>query len=120
MPSQRPVNGKGFCIWLTGLPSAGKSPIADVLVQLLTGAGRTLTVLDGDVVRTHLSADSGLAARTVIPTSPVSALVASEIVRHEGGVICAVVGPYDAAGNWFVASCRMRKFANDACEGSIR
>ena len=97
MPSQRPVNGKGFCIWLTGLPSAGKSTIAGVLVQLLTERGRTLTVLDGDVVRTHLSAGLGFSREDRDTNIARIGFVASEIVRHEGGVICAVVSPYDAA-----------------------
>src|SRR3984957_20746125 len=96
MPSYRPA-GKGFCIWLTGLPSSGKSTIAGVLVQLLTERGRTLTVLDGDVVRTHLSAGLGFTRGDRDTNIARIGFVASEIVRHNGGVICAVVSPYDAA-----------------------
>jgi sulfate adenylyltransferase len=100
-PSEGPAPGrslgKGFCVWLTGLPSAGKSTIAGVLVQLLAERGRTLTVLDGDVVRTHLSAGLGFSRADRDTNIARIGFVASEIVRHQGGVICAVVSPYDAA-----------------------
>jgi sulfate adenylyltransferase len=89
--------GQGFCVWLTGLPSAGKSTIAGVLVQMLAERGRTLTVLDGDVVRTHLSAGLGFSRADRDTNIARIGYVASEIVRHNGGVICAVVSPYDAA-----------------------
>src|SRR5579863_629272 len=92
-----PAQGKGFCVWLTGLPSAGKSTIAGILVQMLAERGRTLTVLDGDVVRTHLSAGLGFSRQDRDTNIARIGFVASEIVRHQGGVICAVVSPYDAA-----------------------
>ena len=50
---------RGCCIWLTGLSGAGKSTIAQVLAAHLIDAGRTVTLLDGDVVRTHLSRGLG-------------------------------------------------------------
>jgi len=93
----RPADGKGFCVWLTGLPSAGKSTIAGYLVQMLSECGRTLTVLDGDVVRTHLSAGLGFSRQDRDINIARIGFVASEVVRHQGGVICAVVSPYDAA-----------------------
>jgi sulfate adenylyltransferase len=92
-----PESQKGFCVWLTGLPSAGKSTIAEVLVEMLAERGRTLTVLDGDVVRTHLSAGLGFSRQDRDINIARVGFVASEIVRHRGGVICAVVSPYDAA-----------------------
>lgn len=48
-------NGKGFCLWFTGLPSAGKSTIADILTPELRKRGVKVEVFDGDVVRTNLS-----------------------------------------------------------------
>ena len=72
MSSQRVTSKNGFCVWLTGLPSAGKSTIAGALVQLLNERNRTLTVLDGDVVRTHLSAGLGFGRRIGTPISRVS------------------------------------------------
>jgi len=97
MSSQRVTSKNGFCVWLTGLPSAGKSTIAGALVQLLNERNRTLTVLDGDVVRTHLSAGLGFGRQDRDTNIARIGFVASEIVRHQGGVICAVVSPYDAA-----------------------
>jgi sulfate adenylyltransferase len=96
MPSQE-LAKNGFCVWLTGLPSAGKSTIAGVLVQLLNERNRTLTLLDGDVVRTHLSAGLGFNRQDRDTNIARIGFVASEIVRHQGAVICAVVSPYDAA-----------------------
>lgn len=95
--SQQLAGREGFCVWLTGLPSAGKSTIAGVLIQLLADRSRTLTVLDGDVVRTHLSAGLGFSREDRDTNIARIGFVASEIVRHGGAVICAVVSPYDAA-----------------------
>ncbi len=88
---------KGFCVWLTGLPSAGKSTIAGVLIPMLQLHSRTLTLLDGDVVRTHLSAGLGFSRKDRDTNIARIGFVASEIVRHRGAVVCAVVSPYDAA-----------------------
>jgi adenylyl-sulfate kinase len=49
----------GFTIWFTGLSGAGKSTISEILERELRGAGRKVEVLDGDVVRTHLSKGLG-------------------------------------------------------------
>ncbi len=87
---------QGFVIWFTGLPSAGKSSIADALTVMLNGSGRQLTVLDGDAVRTHLS--KGLSfSRDDRDTNILRiGFVASEISKHGGAVICAAVSPYAA------------------------
>jgi sulfate adenylyltransferase len=50
---------QGFCIWFTGLAGSGKSTTAEVLTVLLQEYGRQVTMLDGDVVRTHLSKGLG-------------------------------------------------------------
>ncbi|MFZ1022510.1 MAG: adenylyl-sulfate kinase, partial [Thermoplasmata archaeon] len=50
---------RGFCIWLTGLPSAGKTTIARELVPRLRARGWNVELLDGDEIRTGLSADLG-------------------------------------------------------------
>ena len=49
-----PRHKQGVCIWFTGLSGAGKSTTAEILTVLLQEHGRQVTVLDGDVVRTHL------------------------------------------------------------------
>ena len=55
-----PRHRQGVCVWFTGLSGAGKSTTAEVLTALLLEHGRHVTVLDGDVVRTHLSKGLGL------------------------------------------------------------
>jgi adenylylsulfate kinase len=54
------INQPGLTVWLTGLPSAGKSTIAELVAEELRGGGESkVEVLDGDVVRTHLSKGLG-------------------------------------------------------------
>ena len=50
---------KGFTLWFTGLSGAGKSTISGLMEQRLREAGAKVEVLDGDVVRTHLSKGLG-------------------------------------------------------------
>lgn len=89
-----PAHRRGVCIWLTGLPGAGKSATADMLVQLLLEHGRQSTLLDGDVVRTHLSKGLGFSREDRDTNIRRIAFVAGEIVRHGGVAICAAVSPY--------------------------
>ncbi len=91
-----PRHEQGFCIWFTGLSGAGKSTIAEVLTVLLLERGLSLTVLDGDVVRTHLSKGLGFSKEDRDTNIRRIGFVASEIVRHRGRVICAAVSPYRA------------------------
>jgi len=92
-----PKTEQGFCVWLTGLPSSGKSTIADVLAPLLLSSGRRVTVLDGDVVRTHLTKGLGFSKEDRITNILRVGFVASSIVLHEGVVICALISPYASA-----------------------
>ncbi|MCU1272992.1 MAG: sulfate adenylyltransferase / adenylylsulfate kinase [Bryobacterales bacterium] len=94
-----PLHKQGFCIWFTGLPSAGKSTIADILTVMLMRYGRQVTVLDGDVVRTHLSKGLGFSPEDRDTNILRIGFVASEIARHNGAVICAAVSPYRATRN---------------------
>jgi sulfate adenylyltransferase len=87
---------QGVCIWFTGLSGAGKSTTADVLTVLLLEHGRQVTVLDGDVVRTHLSRGLGFGKEDRDTNIRRIGFVAAEIVRHGGVVICAAVSPYRA------------------------
>ncbi len=91
-----PQHRQGFCVWLTGLSGAGKSTIADILTTLLMERGREVTVLDGDVVRTHLSKGLGFSKEDRDTNVLRIGFVASEIVRHHGAVICAAISPYEA------------------------
>jgi sulfate adenylyltransferase len=90
---------RGCCIWLTGLSGAGKSTIAQILNEHLTARGRTVTLLDGDVVRTHLSKGLGFSKQDRDTNILRIGFVAAEIVRHRGVVIVAAVSPYEATRN---------------------
>jgi sulfate adenylyltransferase len=89
----------GFCIWFTGLSGSGKSTTAEVLTTLLLEHGRQVTVLDGDVVRTHLSKGLGFSAEDRDTNIRRIGFVAAELVRHGGTVVCAAVSPYRVARN---------------------
>jgi len=94
-----PRHRQGVCIWFTGLSGAGKSTTADALTVLLLEHGRQATVLDGDVVRTHLSKGLGFGKEDRDTNVHRIGFVAAEIVRHGGAVICAAVSPYQATRN---------------------
>jgi len=97
--SYPPRHKQGVCIWFTGLPCSGKSTTAEILTQLLMEHGRQVTLLDGDVVRTHLSKGLGFSREDRDTNIRRIGFVASEIVRHGGVVICAAVSPYRATRN---------------------
>ena len=94
-----PRHLQGFCVWFTGLSGAGKSTVAEALVSLLLEHGRQTTVLDGDVVRTHLSKGLGFSREDRDTNVLRIGFVAAEIARHGGAVVCAAVSPYRAARN---------------------
>ncbi|HHE72024.1 MAG TPA: bifunctional sulfate adenylyltransferase/adenylylsulfate kinase [Chloroflexi bacterium] len=89
-----PRHKQGLCIWFTGLSGAGKSTIANALVPMLMERGRQATVLDGDVVRTHLSKGLGFSKEDRDTNIRRIGFVAGEIVRHNGTVVCAAISPY--------------------------
>ena len=91
-----PRHRQGACIWFTGLSGSGKSTTAEVLTTLLMEHGRQVTLLDGDVVRTHLSKGLGFSKEDRDVNILRIGFVASEIVRHGGVAVCAAVSPYKA------------------------
>jgi sulfate adenylyltransferase len=97
--SYPPLHKQGVCIWFTGLSGAGKSTTAEVLTVLLLEHGRQVTVLDGDVVRTHLSKGLGFSKEDRDINIRRIGFVAAEIVRHGGTAVCAAVSPYRATRN---------------------
>jgi sulfate adenylyltransferase len=97
--SYPPRHKQGACVWFTGLSGAGKSTIASVLTVMLQEYGRQVTVLDGDVVRTHLSKGLGFSKEGRDTNIRRIGYVASEIVRHGGVAVCAAVSPYRATRN---------------------
>ncbi len=94
--SYPPRHKQGVCVWFTGLSGAGKSTTAEILTALLMERGRQVTVLDGDVVRTHLSKGLGFSKEDRDANILRIGFVAAEIVRHGGAVICAAISPYRA------------------------
>ncbi len=90
---------QGVCIWFTGLSGSGKSTTADVFTTMLLEHGRQVTVLDGDVVRTHLSKGLGFSRQDRDTNIRRIGFVAAELVRHGGLAVCAAVSPYRAARN---------------------
>lgn len=94
-----PRHRQGVCIWFTGLSGAGKSTTAEVLTMLLLERGRQVTVLDGDVVRTHLSKGLGFSREDRDTNIRRIGFVASEIVRYGGVAVCAAISPYRATRN---------------------
>jgi sulfate adenylyltransferase len=94
-----PRHKQGFCVWFTGLSGAGKSATTQVLTELLLEYGREATVLDGDVVRTHLSKGLGFSREDRDTNILRIGFVAGEIARHGGAVICAAISPYRSARN---------------------
>lgn len=95
--SYPPRHKQGFCLWFTGLSGAGKSATAQIIAELLLEYGREATVLDGDVVRTHLSKGLGFSKEDRDTNILRIGFVAGEITRHGGAVICAAISPYRAA-----------------------
>jgi sulfate adenylyltransferase len=87
----------GVCVWFTGLSGAGKSTTAEGLAHQLLERGRPVTLLDGDVVRTHLSEGLGFSKADRDTNVRRIGFVAAEIVRHGGIVVCATVSPYREA-----------------------
>ena len=94
-----PRHKQGVCIWFTGLSGSGKSTTAEVLTSLLLEHGRQVTLLDGDVVRTHLSKGLGFSPEDRDTNILRIGFVAGEIARHGGTVICAAISPYRATRN---------------------
>jgi sulfate adenylyltransferase len=94
-----PRHKQGFCIWFTGLSGSGKSATTQVLTSLLLERGREIAILDGDVVRTHLSKGLGFSKEDRDTNILRIGFVAGEIVHAGGAVICAAISPYRSTRN---------------------
>jgi adenylylsulfate kinase len=86
--------GEGFCIWLTGLPSAGKTTIARELVPKLRELGRFVELLDGDEIRKGLSADLGFDRKSRETHAGRVTFVAKVLARNGAIPIVALISPY--------------------------
>lgn len=92
-----PRRHQGFTLFFTGLSGSGKSTVANVLlVKFLEMGGRPVTLLDGDIVRKHLSSELGFSKEHRDINIRRIGYVASEITKNGGIAICAPIAPYDA------------------------
>jgi sulfate adenylyltransferase len=90
-----PRHRQGFTVLFTGLSGAGKSTLANALmVKLLELGGRSVTLLDGDLVRKHLSSELGFSKEHRDLNILRIGFVASEITKAGGVAICAPIAPY--------------------------
>lgn len=95
--SHPPRYRQGFTVFFTGLSGSGKSTIANALqAKLQEIGGRPVTLLDGDVVRKHLSSELGFSKEHRDINVKRIGFVASEITKNGGIAICAPIAPYDA------------------------
>jgi len=91
-----PRDRQGFTVFFTGLSGSGKSTIANALVvKLLEMGGRPVTLLDGDLVRKHLSSELGFSKEHRDINIRRIGFVASEITMNGGIAVCAPIAPYD-------------------------
>ena len=92
-----PRNKQGFTIFFTGLSGSGKSTIAKALmVKLMEIGGRSVTLLDGDIVRKNLSSELGFSREHRDLNILRIGFVATEITKNGGIAICAPIAPYQA------------------------
>jgi len=93
--SYPPRSHQGFTVFFTGLSGAGKSTIANILVAKLMEIGtRPVTILDGDIVRRHLSNELGFSKEHRDINVRRIGFVASEITKNRGIAVCAPIAPY--------------------------
>ncbi len=93
--SYPPRAKQGFVVFFTGLSGSGKSTIANALrIKLMELGGRSITLLDGDLVRKHLSSELGFSREHRDLNVRRIGFVAAEIARHGGIAICAPIAPY--------------------------
>ena len=95
--SHPPRQQQGLTVFFTGLSGSGKSTIANaLLVKLLEVGGRSVTLLDGDLVRKNLSSELGFSKEHRDLNIRRIGYVASEITKNGGVAVCAPIAPYDA------------------------
>ena len=93
--SYPPRHRQGFSLFFTGLSGSGKSTVANVvMVRLLEMGGRPVTLLDGDIVRKHLSSELNFSKEHRDINIRRIGFVASEISKNGGIAICAPIAPY--------------------------
>ncbi|MBM3213888.1 adenylyl-sulfate kinase [Candidatus Poribacteria bacterium] len=86
--------GKGFTVWFTGLSGAGKTTISNRLEALIRERGRNVEILDGDVVRTHLSKGLGFSKEDRDENIKRIAFVCKLLTRNGAATLAAAISPY--------------------------
>jgi sulfate adenylyltransferase len=95
--SHPPRSRQGFTVFFTGLSGSGKSTAAKALLsKFLEIGGRSVTLLDGDIVRKNLSSELGFSKEHRNLNILRIGFVANEITKNGGIAICAPIAPYDA------------------------
>ena len=90
-----PRSRQGLTLFFTGLSGAGKSTLAKIIYsKLIEAGGRPVTLLDGDIVRMHLSSELGFSKEHRNLNVKRIGFVASEITKNGGIAICAPIAPY--------------------------
>ena len=94
---QPPAGERGLVLFFTGLSGSGKSTVAQAVIDTLLEAGeRTVTSLDGDVVRRNLSAGLSFSKEDRETNIRRIGWVAAEISRHGGVAVCSPIAPFDS------------------------
>ena len=89
------LHNQGLTVFFTGLSGAGKSTLANaIMYKLMETEDRPITLLDGDIVRQHLSSELGFSKEDRDIHVKRIGYVASEITKHGGVAICAPIAPY--------------------------
>jgi adenylylsulfate kinase len=91
---------QGFTIWFTGLSGSGKSTLSEIIEQRLKARGRSVEVLDGDIVRTHLSKGLGFSREDRDTNIKRIAFVCGLLTRNGAICISAAIAPYREAREW--------------------
>jgi sulfate adenylyltransferase len=96
-PTDHSASRRGAVVFLTGLSGSGKSTLAEALAADLRGRGEAVSILDGDELRRHLSADLGFDRASRDTAVRRAGEIAAELAGEGQIVICALISPFERA-----------------------